>query len=97
MFILEMNYFQGAQILMEYMNQRCVKITREDMTKLLLKDDLEAPLEIEKLSSTANTELTGNSKLTFPISIPSYEKQSHANFTSSPTNYLFELNHSQFF
>jgi len=51
---------EGAQILMEYMNQRCVKITREDMTKLLLKDDLEAPLEIEKLSSTANTELTGN-------------------------------------
>lgn len=48
---------EGAQILMESMSQRCVKITREDMTMLLLKDDLEAPLETSKLSSIATTQL----------------------------------------
>jgi len=42
---------------MESMSQRCVKITREDMTMLLLKDDLEAPLETSKLSSIATTQL----------------------------------------
>jgi len=48
---------EGALILMEHMNQRRSKITREDMTKLLLKDDLEAPLELSKLGSTTAAEL----------------------------------------
>ena len=49
------------------MNQRRSKITREDMTKLLLKDDLEAPLELSKLGSTTAAELEEQSKETFRV------------------------------
>ena len=51
------------------MNQRRSKITREDMTKLLLKDDLEAPLELSKLGSTTAAELEEQSKETFPVDL----------------------------
>jgi len=49
---------EGAPILMEHMTKRCVKLTRGDMTLLLLKDDLEAPLDTSKLSDAAQAQLT---------------------------------------
>ena len=51
---------------MEHMTKRCVKLTRGDMTLLLLKDDLEAPLDTSKLSDAAQAQLTELSKSLIP-------------------------------
>lgn len=48
---------QGALALMEFMKKRRVVITRDDMTMLLLNDDMNTPPEIHSFSSGAAKQL----------------------------------------
>jgi hypothetical protein len=48
---------QGALAMMEFMKKRRVVITRDDMTMLLLNDDMNTPPEIHSFSSGAAKQL----------------------------------------
>jgi hypothetical protein len=48
---------QGALAMMEFMKKRRVVITRNDMTMLLLNDDMNAPPEIHMFSPGAAKQL----------------------------------------
>lgn len=56
-FILISFFSKGALALMEFMTKRRVVCTREDMTMLLLNDDMDTPPEIHKFSPDAAKQL----------------------------------------